>query len=90
MYVTFPSQVGAAEIEGAEATKTFPQLSVTTGTVGATISAAHATVEAVFAGSVKSGLSKVKTWVKLVVTHDVVNVKLLLITVGQLPVIAST
>ena len=90
MYVTFPSQVGAVEITGAEATNTFPQLSVTTGTEGATISAAQATVEVVFAGSVKSGLCNVIIWVKLVVIHVVFNVKLLFIIVGQLLVITST
>ena len=67
MYVTFPSQVGAVEITGAEATNTFPQLSVTTGTEGATISAAQATVEVVFAGSVKSLCSIVKVCTQLCV-----------------------
>jgi hypothetical protein len=36
-----PSQAGVVETTGADAVNTFPQLSVTIGTVGATISAAH-------------------------------------------------
>ena len=60
MYVTVPSQAGAAEITGALGVNVFPQLSVTVGTVGATIAEAHATVDAVFAGTEKSSLSMVK------------------------------
>ena len=59
VYVTSPSHVGAVEITGVLAVNVVPQLSVTTGTVGATILAAHATVEPWLAGIVKSNLSMV-------------------------------
>ena len=45
MYVFVPAQAGSAETAGAGAVSVLPQLSVTVGTVGATASAAQATVD---------------------------------------------
>ena len=55
MYVLVPAQGGSGEITGAEAVSVLPQLSSTTGGVGATASAGHATVEAPGAGIVTTG-----------------------------------
>ena len=62
-----PSQVGIADITGALGVKVFPQLSVTTGTVGATTSAGQATVDEALAGIVKSNLSIVYVYTQLCV-----------------------
>ena len=51
MYRFFiPAQAGSADTTGAEGVIILPQLSVTVGGVGATASAAHATVELPLAG----------------------------------------
>ena len=54
VYVTSPSQVGVVEITAVLGVNVFPQLSVTAGTVGATMLAAQATVEPWLAGIAKS------------------------------------
>ena len=55
MYVLVPAQGGSGDTTGAEAVSVLPQLSVTTGAVGATASAGHATVDAPGAGIVTTG-----------------------------------
>ena len=55
MYVLVPAQGGSGEMIGAEAVSVLPQLSSTTGGVGGTASAGHATVEAPGAGMVTTG-----------------------------------
>ena len=55
MYVLVPAHAGSGDITGAEAVSVRPQLSSTTGGVGATASAGHATVDAPGAGIVTTG-----------------------------------
>ena len=55
MYVLVPAHAGSGEMTGAEAVSVLTQLSVTTGGVGGTASAGHATVEAPGAGIVTTG-----------------------------------
>ena len=55
VYVIVPAHAGGALTTGAAGVITLPQLSVTTGGVGAVASAGHATVEAPGAGSVTVG-----------------------------------
>ena len=55
MYVFVPAQTGSADTTGAEGVITLPQLSITTGGVGATALATQATVEAPGAGNIKVG-----------------------------------
>ena len=55
MYVLVPAQGGSGDTTGAEAVNVLPQLSVTTGGVGATASAGHATVEEPAGGIVTTG-----------------------------------
>ena len=59
MYVLVPAHGGSGEITGAEAVSVLPQLSSTTGGVGATASAGHATVDAPGAGIVTIGAEMV-------------------------------
>ena len=59
MYVLVPAHGGSGEITGAEAVSVLPQLSSTTGGVGATASAGHATVDAPGAGIVTTGAEMV-------------------------------
>ena len=55
MYVLVPAHAGSGDTTGAEAVSVLPQLSSTTGGVGGTASAGHATVEAPGAGIVTTG-----------------------------------
>jgi hypothetical protein len=55
VYVLVPTHAGSGEITGAEAVNVLPQLSSTTGGVGATASAGHATVEEPAGGMVTTG-----------------------------------
>ena len=55
VHVLFPAHVGSALGAPAEGVMVFPQLSVTTGGVGATANAGHATVEEPPGGSVIEG-----------------------------------
>ena len=50
-----PAQAGNAEATGADTVSGLPQLSFTTGAVGAAASAGQATVEVVLAGMVTTG-----------------------------------
>ena len=55
MYVIVPAHAGGVLTTGADGVIVLPQLSVTTGGVGATASAGHATVEEPGAGIVTVG-----------------------------------
>jgi hypothetical protein len=59
VYVLVPAHAGSGEMTGAEAVSVLPQLSSTTGGVGATASAGQATVEAPGAGIVTTGAEMV-------------------------------
>ena len=59
MYVLVPAQGGSGDITGAEAVSVLPQLSSTTGGVGATASAGQATVEEPAGGIVTTGAEMV-------------------------------
>ena len=60
-----PAQVGLPLIAGADTVSVLPQLSVTTGGVGATASAGQATVVVVAAGMVTTGGSMVVVCVQV-------------------------
>jgi hypothetical protein len=59
VYVFVPAHAGSGDITGAEAVSVLPQLSSTTGGVGATASEGHATVEEPAGGIVTTGAEMV-------------------------------
>ena len=65
VHVFVPAHAGSAVGTPAEGVTVFPQASITVGGVGATASAAHATVDDPFAGSVKDEGSTVYVYTQL-------------------------
>ena len=60
-----PEHAGVALVTGADTASGLPQLSLTTGGVGAVASAGQATVEVVPAGIITVGGSMVVVWVQV-------------------------